>query len=154
MRLTTSIKLTFVTIFTCLGLILGIFASTGVASAHSTTALQNKASTSQSDALGRNRHCRIRVIETVVFVPFNNQWNNWGMNNGWNNQWNNNQWQQNQNMSFWQNNSNFDSNQGDFENFSGFGQRNVNGFFIVKVTEIKFCNGHHSGQRNFEFQDN
>src|SRR5579864_4130877 len=92
------LKLTFATILSCLVLMLGLFATTGVASAHTSNAAQSKASTSQSAAdHHRDRNCRVLVIEQVIFVPFQNEW--------WNNDWNNWGWQQSdQNIQFWQNN--------------------------------------------------
>jgi hypothetical protein len=147
-----SLKVGFISLFASLALLLAMFTSTGIASAHTT---------SSQSVDGHHRHCRLLILETVTFVPFNNfGFNTWNPNNQWNNGWNNNNpwgFQQNQNMSFWQNNNwdnnQWDNNQWDFDHFNGFGQNNINGFFIVRVTEIRVCNGHHNGQHSFEFRE-
>jgi hypothetical protein len=149
-----SLKVTFITIFASLALLLGMFASTGIASAHTASAQQSKTSASQAVDAGRNRHCRLFIRERVVFVPetpfFFNPWFNNGFNTFGNNWWQN----RNENFSFWRGNNDFDFNQWDFTNFGGFDQFHNQGRFIIIVTETRICNGHHSGERSFDWQAN
>src|SRR2546428_5150729 len=87
MRLSNNLKVTFVTMFSCLALMLGLFSSTGIASAHSAHTLNSQTSSSQSAEQGRGG-CRLLIIEKVIFVHshpwWNNGWNN-SLNNGWDN---------------------------------------------------------------------
>src|SRR5260370_32365723 len=133
MRLTNRLKVTFVTMVSCLALMLGLFSSTGIASAHSAHTLNSQTSASQSAEQWRNR-CRLLIIEKVVFVPrhtwwnnnWNNDWNNQGndswnnsWNNGWNNNWNNG-FQPDQNLQFSEDTNGFDFNHDNLDNFNRF----------------------------------
>jgi hypothetical protein len=141
------LKLTFATILSSMVLMLGLLGTTGVASAHTASAAQSKASTSQStDQWHRDRNCRVIIIEQVIFVPFQNEW--------WNPEWDMWGWEQaNQNFSWTANNtSGFDTNQWDFNNFNHDDDQ-FGGFFIIKVTEIIICHGHHHGSHHFEFEE-
>ena len=166
MRLSNNLKVTFVTMFSCLALMLGLFSSTGIASAHSAHTLNSQTSASQS-AEQRGNRCRLLVIEKVVFVPrhtwwnnnWNNDWNNQGndswnnsWNNGWNNNWNNG-FQPDQNLQFSEDTNGFDFNHGDFSNFNRFDENRFGGFFVVKVTEIRTCHGFRDN-RFFQFDEN
>src|SRR3989442_10089527 len=66
--LSTHLKVGLVTLFSCLALMLGLFSSTGIASAHSTQALQSQASASTLAA----DNCRTFLVRTRVFTPFFN----------------------------------------------------------------------------------
>src|SRR5712692_8665307 len=149
MRISNSLKVTLVTIFSCLAIMLGLFSSTGIASAHSATALQSQTSASQSAEQWRARRCQVFFVERVVFVPTHHWWNN-GSNNGWNNGSNdgwvngldngwNNGFLPDQTFQFSENTNNFDFNHGDFSNFNRVDENRFGGFFIVKVTEIRIC---------------
>ncbi len=166
MRLSNSLKVTFVTMFSCLALMLGLFSSTGIASAHSAHTLNSQTSASQSAEQWRNR-CRLLIIEKVVFVPrhtwwnnnWNNDWNNQGndswnnsWNNGWNNNWNNG-FQPDQNLQFSEDTNGFDFNHDNLDNFNRFDENRFGGFFIVKVTEIRTCHGFRDN-RFFQFDEN
>ena len=158
MRLSNNLKVTFVTMFSCLALMLGLFSSTGIASAHSAHTLNSQTSASQS-AEQRGNRCRLLVIEKVVFVPRHHWWNNgWNNNwdNGWNNSWNNgwnNEFQPDQNFQFSEDTNGFDFNHGDFSNFNRFDENRFGGFFVVKVTEIRTCHGFRDN-RFFQFDEN
>ena|SRR2546422_732842 len=162
MRLSNNLKVTFVTMFSCLALMLGLFSSTGIASAHSAHTLNSQTSASQSAEQWRNR-CRLLIIEKVVFVPrhtwWNNNWNNQGndsWNNGWNNNWNNswnNGFQPDQNLQFSEDTNGFDFNHDNLDNFNRFDENRFGGFFIVKVTEIRTCHGFRDN-RFFQFDEN
>lgn len=159
MRLTNSLKVTFVTIFSCLAIMLGLFASTGIASAHSATTLQSQTSASQSAEQWWSPRCRVFTTENVVFVPTHHWWNN-SWNDRWNNGWNNgldsgwnNGFLPDQTFQFSENTSNFDFNHGDFSNFNREDENRFGGFFIVKVTETRICHGFHDN-RFFQFDEN
>jgi hypothetical protein len=149
MRLTNSLKVTFVTIFSCLAIMLGLFASTGIASAHSATALQSQTSASQSADQWRERCQRVFIVRKV-FVrnwwdnPWNNGWRN-GWDNGWNNSWNNGQ---ERDFQFSDTGSNLFFNPDQF----GFFNRGdeFGGHFVFKVTEVLICRGHRE-HRFFQF---
>src|SRR5262249_43688347 len=65
--LSTHLKVGLVTLFSCLALMLGLFSSSGIASAHSTQALQSQVSAS---TLAANNQCRTFLVRTPVFTPF------------------------------------------------------------------------------------
>src|SRR6266849_3203030 len=67
--LSTHLKVGLVTLFSCLALMLGLLSSTGIASAHSTQALQSQASAS---TLAADNQCRTFLVRTRVFTPFFN----------------------------------------------------------------------------------
>jgi hypothetical protein len=121
-----SLKVTFLTIFASLALMLGMFASTGIASAHTATSLQSKASTSQSVDQRKNRRC-VRTIEVEeIFIP------SWNTGNQWNNGWGG--FQQNQSFQFHDNDNSFFFNPDQF----GFFHRS-NGHLFIKVTITVTC---------------
>ena len=170
MRLSNNLKVTFVTMFSCLALMLGLFSSTGIASAHSAHTLNSQTSSSQG-ADQRIGGCRLLITERVIFVHshpwwnngwdngwdngWNNSWDN-GWNNGWNNSWNNrwnNGFQPEQDFQFSENTNGFDFNHGDFSNFNRFDENRFGGFFVVKVTEIRTCYGFRDN-RFFQFDEN
>src|SRR5579864_695152 len=67
------LKVVFATVFSCLALVLGQFSSTGVASAHSTQALQSQASASTlAEDRGRVR-CRTFTTVNQRFSGFEDQ---------------------------------------------------------------------------------
>ena len=146
MRLSNNLKVTFVTMFSCLALMLGLFSSTGIASAHSAHTLNSQTSTSQSAEQWGNR-CRLLVIEKVVFVPRHTWWNN-----SWNNNWNNG-FQPDQNFQFSEDTNGFDFNHDNLDNFNRFDENRFGGFFVVKVTEIRTCHGFRDN-RFFQFDEN
>jgi len=150
MRLSNSLKVTFVTIFSCLAIMLGLFSSTGIASAHSANALQSQTSASQSATQWQRQRCFRTIVVRRVFVRdwwWGNQWGNqWG--NRWGNGWNNHI-PQNQSFQFNDNGDNLFFNPNQFGFFNGgspFG-----GHFVFQVTVIRICGIHHDS-RNFEFQ--
>src|SRR6266849_2055847 len=67
--LSKHLKVGLVTLFSCLALMLGLLSSTGIASAHSTQALQSQASAS---TLAADNQCRTFLVRTRVFTPFFN----------------------------------------------------------------------------------
>src|SRR2546425_7160502 len=81
MLVSTSLKVTFVTVFSCLALLLGLFTSAGIASAHSTHVLHSQTSTSQS-AEQLRRSSRIFIVDRT-FNDFG--FNDFGFNDGFDN---------------------------------------------------------------------
>src|SRR5713101_8381729 len=81
--LSTHLKVGLVTLFSCLALMLGLLASTGVASAHSTQALQTQTSQTSVSTLADDRCRIIRVRRFENFSPFgfNNEFGNGRFNN-------------------------------------------------------------------------
>ena len=61
--LPTHLKVGLVTLFSCLVLMLGLFSSTGIASAHSTQALQSQTSQANTSTLADDR-CRFIVVRS------------------------------------------------------------------------------------------
>jgi hypothetical protein len=135
-----SLKVTFVTIIASFALLLGMFASTGIASAHTN---------GQATDAGKSRHCKLLISEQVEFVPTFYTYNPFFYNGYIGNNW----WQnRNQHYTFWNNNSNFDYNMWDFTNFGGFYQFQNQGHFILVVTQTRVCNGHNYGQHTYQWQ--
>jgi hypothetical protein len=130
-----SLKIAFATLFASLTLLLSLFATTGIASAHST---------SQSAEHNKDRKCVLIIREHVTFVPFRNlrgnrDWDSWG-------------WRfANQDRDFTINANGFDNNQWHFNNFDRRDRNHFAGFFIVKVTEILKCNGKVQKVQTFTF---
>ncbi len=138
------LKIAFATLFTSLTLMLSLFASTGIASAHTANAAQSKASTSQSAEQNRDRDCKLIIREHVTFVPlqvvwWNRDWNSWGQRFA------------DQDRDFTVNSSNLDTNQGHFTNFDRRDRNHFFGFFIVRVTEILKCGNHVVKVHTFSF---
>src|SRR5215467_16138829 len=149
-----SLKMGFVALFSCLALMLGMFASTGIASAHSANAAQSKTSTSQTSLNWRRRHhhhdfvCVKVTFVKVVFVPVHQNWWDSQTLNDWNS-WG--QWDTQQNLSWSQNSAFFDTNPWDFNNFNMNEENHFQGFFIVIVTEKIFCGGQFERETSFSF---
>src|SRR6266566_5453329 len=62
--LSTHLKVGLVTLFSCLALLLGLLSSTGIASAHSTQALQSQASQASASATLADDRCRTIVVRS------------------------------------------------------------------------------------------
>jgi len=68
MQQSPGMKVGIVSVFSCLALLLSLFASTGMASAHSTQTLQNQTSASMNvDNLSQARRCRTFILRRERF---------------------------------------------------------------------------------------
>lgn len=80
--MSTRLKVGFVTVLSCLTLLLGLFATTGIASAHSTQALQNQTSQASASSTLADDRCERFWVRDEGWGG--NGWggNGWG-GNGW-----------------------------------------------------------------------